>query len=553
MIINDKLSAALLCLSVVPAGTANCAVEQKKEERPNILCIVTEDISPYLACYGDPVAKTPNLDKFATQAIRYTNMHTTVGVSAPSRFELITGMYASALGANYMRNMPTAPQYLPEGITPYEVVPPAGIKTYTEYMRAAGYYCTNNSKTDFQFNPTPSMFDESSDSATWKNCPEGQPFLAIFNINTTHEGQIWERDDEPLEIQPEDIDMSRFPYFPDDPVIRHDLARLYTNIAIMDRESQAFIDDLEASGKMDNTIIIWYSDNGGPMPRAKRSIYNPGTLVPLMIKYPNGYRAGEVDDRLCMFIDIPATILSLAGIQPPAYMQGEALLGKYQQPERDYVFAVRDRFDEVVDKCAGVRDHQFQYIRNYMPERSNYLENSYRMQMPMMQRLLEMHEAGELNEVQELYFKAPRPVEEFYDILQDPYNLNNLIDDPRYANDIERLREVFDEWNSTVNANWARPETEWMNIQWPGGVQPVVANPTAKRTSEGWEVSCATPGASIVYVVNYTPPKKVQGNSTPSIPWKLYTGPIKLNEGDKLMVLACRAGCKSSEQVSIVK
>ncbi len=568
MIEKNRLSAAMLCLSVVPIVTTSCASEQKKDERPNILCIVTEDISPYLGCYGDPVAKTPNLDKFATEAIRYTNMHTTVGVSSPSRFSLISGMYSSALGGNFMRNQ-SQPRYLPEGITSYEVVLPEGIKAYTEYMRAAGYYCTNGSKTDYQFNVIPSHWDENGSTTHWKNCPEGQPFLSIININTTHESQIWGRK-EPLEVMPEDIDMSRFPYLPDDPIIRQDLARMYTNIAIMDREMQAYIDELEASGKMDNTIIIWYSDNGGPIPRGKRSIYNTGTNVPFMVRYPDGYRAGEVDDRLCMFIDVPATILSLAGIEPPAYMHGKAFLGKYQQPEREYVFAARDRFDEVIDKCAGIRDHQFQYIKNYMPEGSNYLNNSFRLSMPMMKRLLEMHEAGELNEVQELYFKAPRPVEEFYDIIKDPYNINNLIDDPAYANEIERLKKAYDEWNSTVNANWARSEKEWMNIHWPGGVQPVVANPTAKKTDDGWEISCSTPGASIVYVVNYTPPEPTDdsmvtgqtgqgmgmmggGNRAPAIPWKLYTGPIKLSEGDKLMVLACRAGYKSSEQIDIIK
>lgn len=559
--INGKLKTILTCVSVAPALSGFGITP----ERPNILCIVTEDISPYLGCYGDPVAKTPNLDNFAEEAIRYTNMHTTIGVSSPSRFALITGMYPSAMGANNMRT----------GKKGYEAVPPVGVKAYTEYMRAAGYYCTNNSKTDYQFNANPAHWDENGNSATWKNCPEDQPFFAIFNINTTHESQIWARK-EPLEVMPEDIDMSRFPYFPDDPVIRQDLARMYTNIAIMDRETQTFIDELEASGKMDNTIIIWYSDNGGPIPRGKRSIYNTGTNVPFMVRFPNGHRAGQVEDRLCMFIDVPATILSLAGIKPPDYMHGQPFLGEYDAPRREYIFMARDRFDEEEgEKSAGARDMRFQYIRNYT-DMPNYMDIDYRLSMPMMKRLKEMNEAGELNREQNLWFSLPRPKEEFYDVLNDPYQLNNLIGDPNYRYDIERLKARYDEWNSTINRIWENTAEEELIEQFkPGGIQPVVANPTGKKTDAGWEISCETPGSSIVYAINYVEPKQDKGRNRgnqdtpapqqdwsmvmgggqgqPAIPWKLYTGPIELQRGESLMAMGCRAGYAPSEQIKIVK
>jgi arylsulfatase A-like enzyme len=537
------------------ATVLSCSAEISKE-RPNILCIVTEDISPYLACYGDPVAKTPNLDNFAKNAIRYMNMHTPVGVSSPSRFALITGMYPSAMGGNFMRNQSSS-KYLPEGITSYEVVLPEGIRVYTEYMREAGYYCTNNSKTDYQFNASVAHWDENGNQATWKNRPEGQPFFSVFNIMTTHESQIWGRN-EPLEIQPEDIDMSRFPYLPDDSIIRHDLARMYTNIAIMDRETKALLDELEASGLADNTIVIWYSDNGGPIPRGKRSIYNTGTNVPFMVRFPDGYRAGEVEDQLCLFLDIPATIMSLAGLEPPEYMHGQAFLGKYQQPEREYIFGARDRFDEVIDKCGFSRDHRYQYIRNYIPEIAGYLNNSYRLGMPMMRRMLEMYEAGELNEAQSLWFKAPRPVEEFYDLQNDPYELNNLANDPAYKTEMNRLRAQYDEWNSTINANWARPEKEWMHIHWPGGNQPLVAQPVATKAKKGLELTCSTPGATICYKINDPTPEPAEqpqrggmmGGRAPSSGqnWLIYTGPITgLQENDVVKMLATRAGYKTSD------
>jgi arylsulfatase A-like enzyme len=558
---NYQLKTIFTCLSVAPVLTGFGSTP----DRPNIVCIVTEDISPYLGCYGDPVAKTPNLDNFAKEAIRYTNMHTTIGVSSPSRFALITGMYPSAMGANNMRT----------SAKNYEAVPPVGVKAYTEYMRAAGYYCTNGSKTDYQFNANPAQWDENNSTTNWKNCPEGQPFFSIINFMTTHESQIWSRKDS-LEVLPEDIDMSKFPYYPDEPVFRQDLARLYTNIAIMDRQTQEVIDQLEADGLLDNTIIIWYSDNGGPIPRGKRSIYNTGTNVPFMVRYPDGYRAGEVEDRLCMFIDIPATILSLAGIEPPEYMHGQPFLGQYDTPRREYIFMARDRFDEEEgEKSAGVRDMRFQYLRNYT-DKPNYMDIDYRLSMPMMIRLKEMHENGELNREQDLWFSLPRPKEEFYDVLNDPYQLNNLIDDPDYKFDIARLKAQYDEWNSTINKIWENTTEDELIEQFkPGGVQPVVANPTGKKSDAGWEISCVTPGSSIVYVINYVEPKQQNnqrnqaaqgtpqqganmmmfggGQRQPAIPWKLYTGPIELQRGESLMVMGCRAGYSSSEQIKIVK
>jgi arylsulfatase A-like enzyme len=548
---NKTANISLFCA----AATASLASAQAqvRHERPNILCIVTEDISPYLGCYGDKVAKTPNLDRFAQSAIRYTDMHSTVGVSSPSRFALITGMYPSAMGGNFMRNQST-PQYLPEGISSYEVVLPEGIRPYTEYMREAGYYCTNNAKTDYQFNANVAHWDENGNQATWKNRPQGQPFFSIFNINTTHEGQIWMRKDS-LEIQPGDIDMSRFPYLPDDPVIRQDLARMYTNIAIMDRETQALLDELEASGAADNTIVIWYSDNGGPIPRGKRSIYNTGTNVPFMVRFPAGYRKGETDRRLCLFIDIPATILSLAGIQPPEYMHGQAFLGPYAQAEREYICGARDRFDEVIDKCGFIQDHRYQYIRNYMPQIAGYLNNSFRLSMPMMQRLIEMYRAGELNARQSLWFKAPRPEEEFYDLENDPYELDNLAGNPAYQNELARLRSQYDQWDKTINANWHRSEKEWMEIHWPGGIQPAVAAPTVAVTGSGFTAVCSTPGATICYKINdavTTPPDPTrQGRGSGSSigwNWLIYTGPVKdLKEGDRIKTVAVRAGYKTSE------
>lgn len=559
---DKRLNWALMCGAAVSAAIPQALRAQSKDPaRPNILVVTTEDISCYLGCYGDPNAKSPNLDRFATQAIRYTNMHTPNGVSSPSRFALITGMYPSAFGANYMRAS--------DG--PYEVCLPDNIRAYTEYLRAAGYFCTNNSKTDYQIGITPAQWDENGMQATWKDCPEGQPFLSIFNIMTTHESMIWSRHD-PLEVQPEDIDMSRFPYLPDDPVVRQDLARLYTNIAIMDRESQAFFDEIEAAGIADNTIVIWYSDNGGPIPRGKRSIYNTGTNVPFMVRFPDGYRAGQVEDRLVTFMDIPATILSLAGVKVPDYMHGKAFLGPQDSAPARYVFQARDRYGAVSDHSAGVRDKRFQYIRNYMPETSNYLDNAYRKAMPMMQKMLELRDAGKLNEDQMQYFKAPRPVEEFYDLANDPYELHNLAGDPAFKYDFERLKAEFDRWNNTTNAVWnERDENDWKAFFNPGGERRSIETPVIQKTAEGYVVSCSTPGVSFVWQFTDKKPQAPKtvsparaGAGGPNAAanlmgygadrskgWRYYTGTIPAVKGKYLSVKACRAGYLESETVTV--
>lgn len=527
-----KLLSALPGL-ILPLAHSN-ATGQKQPEQPNILCIVCEDISPYLGCYGDAVAVTPNLDNFSRESIRYTGMYTTIGVSSPSRAALITGMYPTSIGANNMRTAQNKSK--PAGIHPYDVVLPAGIKCYTEQMRAAGYFCTNNSKTDYQFAAPLTAWDEQGDRAHWKHAPEGMPFFSIFNLNVTHEFQVMKRADQPLSVQPEDIILP--PYYPDDPVVRKDMAILYSNITEMDRQFQILVDELKASGKLDNTIIIWYSDNGGPMPRQKRELYESGALVPFMIRFPDGYKAGTVDRELHMFVDIPATILSLAGLPVPEYMHGRPFLGQYKQKSRKYVYGARDRLDTFYEKQGCVRDERYRYIRNYRTEQPDYLPIISRAAMPMMARMAELHEAGKLNADQEKWFKYPRPEIEFYDVQADPHELNNLADDPKYKKKIKELSDEFDRWISTYNKMWKYTEPELIEMFRPGGVQPVVARPEVKIENGTATLTCSTEGASIAYQIN--------GRGLNEHHWFLYTGPFSVNPGDKISAIGVRAGYKDS-------
>jgi arylsulfatase A-like enzyme len=507
--------------------------------QPNIICLVCEDISPYIGCYGDEVAVTPNIDRLATEGVRYSNFYTTMGVSSPSRAGLITGMYPSAIGANYMRTM-NQQQYLPEGIVSYEVIPPTGVKCYTEYLREAGYYCTNNSKTDFQFTSPLTTWDENGGDAHWKNTPEGKPFFSIFNFMVTHESQVWARANQPVTVDVKDIVIP--PYFPDNEVVRRDMAVMYSNIEVMDQQVQEVIDELAKAGLLENTIIVWYSDNGGPLPRQKRSVYNSGLQVPLIIRYPDQKDRGTVDEQMCSFVDIPATMLSLVGIRPPEYMHGKAFAGKYEAPHRQYIYGAKDRCDEMVDKIGTVRDKKYQYIRNYMPEISGYRDLIFRKSMPMMQNMLELRDKVELNEVQMAWFKVPRPMEEFYDVENDPHNINNLIDDPGFREDIDRLRGVYEQWIHDYNSLWMLSEKEMMQMFMPEGKQQVVEKPVIIQQDNRVQIFCPTEGSSIAYQVN--------GKGYNEKHWLLYTGPVKLKSGDKIEAIATRAGYKQSEPVS---
>ena len=310
-------------------------------ERPNIVWISAEDMGPRLGSYGDTVANTPHLDALAQEGTRYTRVFTTAGVCSPSRAAIITGMHQVSLGAHHMRTLSGAP-FAPEP-TPYSVVPPHYVKTFTEYLRAAGYYTSNNVKEDYQFETPVTAWDESSDSAHWRGRTDpAQPFFAVFNFTTTHESRIWPDPaaaaealglppafappvPEPLRTDPEAVTVP--PYYPDTPVVRRDIAQQYDNIATMDAQAGAVLAQLEEDGLADNTIVFFWSDHGDGLPRHKRWLYDSGLHVPMIIRMPG--QQPSVNNDLISFLDLAPTVLSLAGIEPPAHMQGHALMGAF--------------------------------------------------------------------------------------------------------------------------------------------------------------------------------------------------------------------------------
>ncbi len=503
--------------------------------KPNIIWLVTEDTSPYIAAYGDSTAHTPNLDRLAKEGVRYTNVYDISGVCAPSRSALITGMYPTYLGTNHMRTQNAFPEI---NIPKYSVVLPPEVKMFSELMRKGGYYCTNNGKDDYQFEAVKAGWDQNNKTAHYKNRPTGKPFFAVFNFNVTHESQIWQKKNDPLLVDPEKVPLPA--YYPESPVIRKDVARMYSNIMEMDKQIGVMLQELEANGLLDSTIIVWYSDNGGPLPRGKREIYNSGLLVPMLIRFPNKQFAGTVDDQLISFVDFAPTTLSFAGIKIPEYMQGQAFAGAQKSDPRKYFYAARDRMDANYDMVRAAGDGRYKYHKNFQPEKP-YMQNiTYRLQMDMMKELMRLNEQGALNDIQKLWFRKTKDAEELYDTKTDPYELNNIAKDPANASVLSKLRTELTKWMEQMDDKGFIPEQDFIQSMWPGMIQPATAAPEFSRTGTEVSINSSTPGNSISWQL------LVKGQKPVDNAWQIYTAPIKISNGQELYAVAERIGYKGS-------
>lgn len=523
--------------------------------RPNILWVSFEDTNPFYGCYGDPVARTPHLDHLAAEGCRWPLAFSTAGVCAPARSAVITGMYPISIGTHHMRTTHTHAA-TPELPTPYSAVVPHYVKCFTEYLRAAGYYCTNNVKTDYQFEPPLTAWDELSGAAHWRNRPDpAQPFFAVFNPTETHESGMWpEKCPEPA-FDPADMVLP--PYFPDTPKVRLAMARMYTHIENSDRLLGQLLAQLEEDGLADNTIVFHWSDHG-PLPRGKRWPYDSGIRVPMIVRWPGGLEPGSVCGDLVSTIDLGPTVLSLAGVEVPRHMQGRAFLGPQKAPPRQYVFASRDRHDEAYDMVRAARDRRFKYIRNCRPDLPYLLWVPYHNRHPIVQEMWRLYLAGELAGPQLLLFQ-PRPVEELYDTQADPWETRNLAADPAYRGELERLRAALDAWLDEVGDLGREPESEMVRRWYPDGQQPTTAQPVfipiceaspgrepapgggTFRAPVALQLHCATQGASIAYTF--------EGGEKPH--WQLYTRPIALPEGaSTVRARAIRIGYKESPEAA---
>ena len=544
----QKINYLLISLLILCFG-----IELVAQEKTNILWLSCEDIDPILSCYGAKGISTPNIDRLAHEGIRYTHAYSTVGVCAPSRSSIITGMYPVSIGTQNMRTGNHYAFHQPEeeayqsyvnvkdrrgrNVPEYSAVLPSYVKCFPEYLRMNEYYCTNNAKCDYQFNCPITVWDEVSSQASFVNRPKGKPFFAVFNFEVTHESKIWMNKDHPMLVDTDSIEIPD--YYPNIPIVRSDVGRKYSNIEELDKQIGEMLDLLEKQGLLNNTIIFFWSDHGGPLLRQKRAVGNSGLHVPLLVRFPDKRRAGTVVDDVVSLMDLGPTALALAGIKTPDYIQGEAFLGDFKSNQpRKYAYGSADRFDESRDMSRSVIDGRFVYIRNYYPELPLIHRVKYREQIEMTQELIKMDQAGDLHGKAAYIFMKTKPEEELYDLQNDPYEVNNIAQMPAYSQKLKELRSALADWQLKYGDKGFIDEYDLVQMMWPGLNQPVTQKPEIRIVNNEVSISCATEGASIAYQLN-------NGIGQPF--WNVYYKPVHLQKGDKIIARAVRIGYKTSE------
>lgn len=402
-------------------------------ERPSILWVTSEDNGPQLGCYGDTYATTPNLDRLAARGMRYLRAWSSAPVCAPARTAIISGVYPPATGSEHMRSEVRMPEFM---------------RMFPQFLREAGYYCSNNSKEDYNLVKPPGVWDESSAKAHYRNRRPGQPFFAVFNFTVSHESQIRnaiapaDRIHDPARV--------RLPaYHPDTPEVRKDWAQYYDRITMMDAQVGRILAELEADGLVEDTIVFYFGDHGSGMPRSKRWPGNAGLHVPLIVHFPSKwrqlapaeYRVHGSSHRLVNFVDLAPTVLSLTGIRPPPWMQGAAFAGRFAATPREFNFGFRGRMDERLDLARSATDGRFVYIRNYMPHKPCGQFIDYMFQTPTTQVWKQRYDAGSLNAAQRRFWE-PKPPEELYDLASDRDEVNNLAMSTAHQKVLRRLRRA---------------------------------------------------------------------------------------------------------------
>ncbi len=529
------------------------------EARPNVLLLVAEDLGPRVGALGDPVAVTPNLDRLAAEGTRYTRVFTTAGVCAPSRAALLTGVHAISTGSQHMRTSDRG----------YRSVPPPEVKAFPELLRAAGYTTFTDFKLDYQFSGTMAgsgpftIWDAEGFATLWRELDGKGPFFGLINFLETHESGLFPRPAWPrsgvhalMQLQhlflhlghrpvvgPEDVAVP--PYYPDTPRVRGDLARLYDNVHRMDERVGEILSELERDGLLEETVVIWTTDHGDGLPRAKRELFDSGIHVPLIVRWPAplrpaGAEPGGVDDRLVSFVDLAPTILAIADLEAPGWMDGRVFAGPSAGPPRRYVFASRDRIDAHDDRQRAVRDERYKYVRSYHAGTPGAFHTPWRDVLDTMRELWAHHERGELDPVASLWFE-PRPAEALFDTSTDPHEVRDLAGDPASAPVLERLRGALDGWLAGRVDRGGEPEEQMIAAMWPGGEEPVTGQPVVTSfESDGAlrvRIDATTPGASLGY--------RVGGGR-----WRLYAGAFPVRAGSRIEAKAVRYGWAESPVVS---
>lgn len=435
------------------ALTRQILAQAAPEARPNILWIVSEDNNPYLGCYGNKLVHTPTLDRLASEGILYENCFSAAPVCAPTRFSIITGVYASSCSpANHMRAQGK--------------IPPS-FRGFPAYLRQAGYYTTNNAKTDY--NAPIKMndaWDASGRQAHWRNRPAGKPFFAIFNHEVTHESRVFPKSMANLKpvaqpVDPAKVDLPA--YHPDTPEFRRDRANYYDHMSRLDDQVAKLLKQLEDDGLAENTIIFYYGDNGGVLGRSKRFCFDSGLHVPLIVRFPKKWQhlapaapGSRIQAPACL-VDMGPSVLSLANVPIPQHMEGQALLGSAKAPDRQYAFSFRNRMDERYDFVRTARDSRYRYIRNYMPHLIYGQNVQYMFQQKSVQVWEQLYKQGKLTGPQKFFWEE-KPAEELYDLATDPSEVKNLVESPEHQEILKRMRAALDQHMLRTRDNGFIPE-----------------------------------------------------------------------------------------------
>jgi arylsulfatase A-like enzyme len=421
------------------------------QRRPlNILWLTAEDMGPQIGCYGYPLVRTPNLDRLAAQGVRFTHAFTTAPVCSSSRSAFNTGMYQTSIGAHHHRSHREDGYRLPQGV-----------RLITDYFRERGYFTCNvrnaapnvpgTGKTDFNFTA-----EKPYDGTHWNQRKPGQPFFAHLNFRETHKGPAFpEARKQEYLVDPAKVPLP--PYYPDHPVVRDEFANYLDTADLLDTRIGAALRRLEQDGLADNTAVFFFGDNGRCLIRGKQWCYDAGVHVPLIVRWPGGAAAGTVREDPVSAIDITATSLALAGIEPRK-MQGRVMLGP-GAARRDHVFAARDRCDMTVDRIRSVRTRRYNYIRNFMPERPYTQYNEYILkQYPTLTVMKELHAKGKLSGPELLFMQPRKPEEELYDVNADPHEIKNLAGSPEHEGILRDLRGKVQGWIQETNDQGRFPE-----------------------------------------------------------------------------------------------
>lgn len=421
----------------------------EQPDRPNILWISLEDITPMMGCYGDKYARTPMFDGLAAEGIRYTKAHSIAPVCSVSRSSIITGMYPTSLGTHHHRSNVGKP--------------PAFVKMLPNLMREAGYYTSNNAKKDYNIGGD--RWHESSRKAHWRNRPDkGQAFFAVFNYGACH-SSITKISDNVIvgqrlnRLQPEDFHDPAGapipPYHPDVAEFRKAWSRYYDAVTQVDYQAGELIAQLKEDGLWENTIVFVWADHGVGMPRGKHNAWEQGTHVPLIVRLPRKYqhlapaKPGSVLDGLVTLMDLGPSTLALAGLETPDWMHGRPLLCKSGEGEtkyRDFIIGMRDRLDSRYEMVRTVRDQRFRYQRNYYPHLPFKPHEDFEFNAPVLKKWVELARQGKLTGPQAMLNLRFKPIEELYDSENDPHMIHNVIDDPRYTDVVNRMRWQLRDW-----------------------------------------------------------------------------------------------------------